>query len=61
MVFIGDNKEEKDITFYEYSNVSGWDIPSDRFLNIVYLAPFDHLRGGFFHVFWKMNPIKIFV
>lgn len=48
MVSIGDNKEEKDITFYEYSNVSGWDIPSDRFLNMVYLAPFDHLRGGLF-------------
>ena len=44
----GDYQEEQAVSFHEYSTVSGRDIPNNRFLNIVYLSPFDHLQGRLF-------------
>ena len=43
-----DYQEEQAVSFHEYSTVSGRDIPNNRFLNIVYLSPFDHLQGRLF-------------
>lgn len=47
-VRMGNDQERKDISFHEYSTVFGRNIANDQFLNMVYLAPFDHLRGGLF-------------
>lgn len=41
----GNEQEQKEVSFHEYSSVSGRDIPGGHFLNMVYLAPFDHLQG----------------
>ena len=48
LVNTGDYQEEQAVSFHEYSTVSGRDIPNNRFLNIVYLSPFDHLQGRLF-------------
>lgn len=51
-------QEKKDILFHEYSNISGREISKDQLLNIVYLAPFDHLRGSLFSSIIKNVPYK---
>ena len=48
LVGIGDSQQQSNISFHEYSLVSGRDVANDRFLNMIYLAPFDHLRGSLF-------------
>lgn len=58
LVGIGNNQRQQDISFHEYSPVSGRDIASDRFLNIIYLTPFDHLQGGLFSRILKNESYK---
>ena len=48
LVRTGDNQMQNVVSFHEYSTVLGRDISNRHFLNMVYLAPFDHLRGGNF-------------
>lgn len=48
LVRTGNNQRQNEVSFHEYSTVSGRDITSRHLLNMVYLAPFDHLRGGNF-------------
>ena len=48
LVRTGDNQMQNVVSFHEYSTVLGRNISNCHFLNMVYLAPFDHLRGGNF-------------
>ena len=48
LVRTGDNQMQNVVSFHEYSTVLGRNISNRHFLNMVYLAPFDHLRGGNF-------------
>ena len=45
---VGNEQHQKDVSLHEYSFISGRDISNERFLNIIYLAPFEHLQGGLF-------------
>ena len=58
LVRTGNNQEKTEISFHEYSTVSGRDITSRHLLNMVYLAPFDHLRGGNFSRILTNDPYK---
>ena len=51
-------QEKKEISFHEYSTISGRGIASSRLLNVVYLAPFDHLRGGMLSSIIKNDSYK---
>lgn len=58
LVRTGNNQEKAEISFHEYSTVSGLGITNRHLLNTVYLAPFDHLRGGNFSRILTNDPYK---
>lgn len=58
MVYMGKNQERKKVSFHEYSSVSGRGIANNRFLNMIYLAPCDHLQGRIFNPILKNEAYK---
>lgn len=58
LVHIGSSKQKNDIFFHEYSMLSGRKIAGTRLLNVVYLAPFDHLRGELYSFILKDDSFK---
>jgi AAA15 family ATPase/GTPase len=43
---IGSEQSENSVEIHSYSSISGREINRNNYLNMIYLAPFDHMRGN---------------
>lgn len=55
---VGQIHGTESVAFHEYALMPGRSISKDHFLNMVYLAPFDHLKGNLFSRILKDEAYK---